>query len=74
MNTKAKLATILRRMADRLAPAPAGDCQSGTMWLNLTSGGADFTPPIIFTGSSNTVGGQIIPEWRFRTGGLWTPA
>lgn len=43
MNIRAQLSTILRRLADRLAPAPAGDCGSGATWINYTTDGVQFS-------------------------------
>ncbi len=39
MHIRAKMATTLRRLADRLAPVPAGDCGSGTTFINFGGAG-----------------------------------
>ena len=74
MNTKAKLATILRRMADRLAPAAAaGDCGSGTTYVSFTAdvpaGVATVWPTITATGSGN-----FVANHEFEQGEGWSPA
>ena len=71
---KSKLATILRRMADRLAPAAAGDCGSGTTCVSFTAdvpaGVASLRPIIYATDSA----GNVISDCRFESGEGWSPA
>lgn len=82
MNTKAKLATILRRMADRLAPAPAGHCGSGATWFDFTvdvpAGATSFRPVITGGGieidTVNYGGAGLVIDSRFEQGEGWSPA
>lgn len=61
---KVKLAGLLRRTADRLAPPPAGDCGSGATWINYA------TEPQFMSVVSVT--GDLRRDYRFEAGGEWS--
>jgi hypothetical protein len=65
MHMKAQLATILRRLADRLAPAPAGDCGSGTTYITYGGSGVRI---------GTVTQTQVFPSGNFDAGEGWTPA
>jgi hypothetical protein len=66
---RTRLATSLRRLADRLAPAPAGDCGSGTTHITYSAPAGTSSMrvgPITQT--------QVFPSIEFEQGEGWSPA
>ncbi len=69
MRTRASLASILRRLADRLSPSAPGDCGSGSTWVSFGQQGEYAAGAIVACGIvTSRSGGQLIADNTFESG------